>query len=69
MHHLVSYGYDWEAVQATSFQGVLPAKGSVVVLNPRYLHSVAPLLGGQRRLTVSAFIGRRLSNGQLISWS
>lgn len=65
----LAYGYNWEAVQGVSFRGVVPTKGSVVAFNPRYLHSVAPLLGEQRRLTISAFIGRRRTTGELISWS
>jgi hypothetical protein len=65
----LGYGYSAEAVQGAAFQGVLPKKGSVVVFNPRFIHSVAPIMGSQRRLTVSAFIGRDPASGKLISWS
>ena len=64
----LGYGYTREAVQGACFRGVVPAKGSVVIFNPRYIHSVAPILTEQRRLTFSAFIGR-MHLGELISWS
>jgi len=66
--HRLAYGYNWEVVQGAPFRGVAPEKGSVLVFNPRYIHSVAPILDQQRRLTVSAFIGRT-HRGRLISWS
>lgn len=67
--HVLAYGYRWEAVQSIAFEGVVPAKGSVVAFNPRYLHSVAPILGDRHRITVSTFVGRMRSTGKLISWS
>ena len=64
----MAYGYTWDTVQGLTFSGVAPRKGSVVVFNPRFLHSIASVVGDRRRLTFSAFIGRTESS-DLISWS
>lgn len=67
--HQFAYGYKWDAVNGIVSQTMTPNKGSVIIFNPRFLHSVGPISGTQRRLTVSAFIGRSTESGQLISWS
>jgi hypothetical protein len=65
----LGYGYSWESVRNVSRRSIAPSKGSVIAFNPRYIHSVSDVTGGQRRLTVSSFVGRARGGKQLISWS
>lgn len=66
--HTLGYGFSPEAVRGTTFRGVTPEVGSVVLFPSTQIHSVDAVTGDGQRITWSTFIGLR-PDGSLVLWS
>lgn len=66
--HRDGYGYDPVAVEGELSATVLAGPGDAMIFDSRNLHSVAPVAGEGRRVTLSYFLGIS-GHGPLLSWS
>lgn len=62
------YGYAASVVEGLPSAGVRAEVGDAILFDPRNYHSVTPNDGGDRRVTLSFFVGVTLS-GRLLYWS
>lgn len=63
----LSYSFDRNKIPACNIK-YKPAKGEILLFNPRHVHAVSASFG-KPRLTISTFIGYTAENEPLVLWS